>query len=88
MPLRPEVAVYACGNTVICWAFNCRDSRDTCLNAETDVGLFLGEAVTARQHDALRAAFDDLGERLAGAGAKVGPVAFADANTPRVELMA
>ncbi len=42
MPLTDKVAVYGAGTTVICWAYNCRDSRDTCLTEATDVGLFLG----------------------------------------------
>ncbi|MGH9279520.1 MAG: B3/B4 domain-containing protein [Acidimicrobiales bacterium] len=83
MPLTPQVAVYASGDTVICWAYNCRDSRDTCLQEDTDAGLFIGEAVTARQHPALRSALADLAERLAAAGATVGPVAFVDAAGAR-----
>ena len=86
MPLTDRVVVYAAGHTVLCWAYNCRDSRDTSLTAETDTGLFLGEAVTARQHDALRTAHDDLAARLAGAGADVGPVAYARRGAPTVEI--
>lgn len=85
MPLTPKVAVYAAGTTVICWAYNCRDSRDTCLVSDTDVGLFLGEAVTARQHEPLRAAFADLRDRLSAAGATVGAAQFASANSPSIE---
>ena len=88
MPLTDTVAVYAAGSTVICWAYNCRDSRDTCLTEDTDTGLFLGEAVTARQHGALRIALADLAGRLASAGATVGPVIFADRETPRAEITA
>ena len=86
MPLTPNVVVYASGDMVICWAFNCRDSRDTCLAPGTDAGLILGEAVTARQHEPLRSAFADLASRLEEAGASVGPVAFADAATPMVTI--
>jgi DNA/RNA-binding domain of Phe-tRNA-synthetase-like protein len=88
MPLTDRVAVYAAGSTVVCWAYNCRDSRDTCLTAETDVGLFVGEAVTARQHDALRTALDDLAGRLTAAGATVGPIAYADRDGPQVTVPA
>lgn len=82
-----RVVVYADGSTVLCWAYNCRDSRDTCLTAETDVGLFLGEAVTARQHEALRTALADLAERLHAAGAIVGPVTYASWATSAVEFL-
>jgi DNA/RNA-binding domain of Phe-tRNA-synthetase-like protein len=86
MPLNGQVVVYAVGSTVVCWAYNCRDSRATCLTEDTDTGLFLGEAVTARQHGALRAALDDLSGRLTAAGARVGEVAYADAGHPRVGI--
>lgn len=86
MPITDRVAVYASGSTVLCWAYNCRDSRETCLTEDTDTGLFLGEAVTARQHPALRAALDDLAARLAAAGATVGPLVYAEATHPEVEL--
>lgn len=86
MPLGDQVVVYAVGATVVCWAYNCRDSRETCLTEETDTGLFLGEAVTARQHGALRSALDDLAARLGAAGAEVGEVTYADAGSPRVEI--
>ncbi|MDQ2825684.1 MAG: phenylalanine--tRNA ligase beta subunit-related protein [Actinomycetota bacterium] len=86
MPLTDRVVVYAAGHTVLCWAYNCRDSRDTCLTAATDAALFLGEAVTARQHDALRTALEDLIGRLGAAGAEVGPVAYAERGSPVVEL--
>jgi DNA/RNA-binding domain of Phe-tRNA-synthetase-like protein len=88
MPLTDKVAVYGAGPTVICWAYNCRDSRDTCLTEDTDTGLFLGEAVTARQHGALRIALADLAARLVTAGATVGPVVFADREAPQVEIPA
>ena len=86
MPITEKVAVYAAGSTVLCWAYNCRDSRETCLTADTDTGLFLGEAVTGRQQEALRAALEDLHGRLSGAGARVGAVAYADAGRPVVDL--
>lgn len=86
MPITDRVAVYASGSTVLCWAYNCRDSRETCLTEDTDTGLFLGEAVTARQHPALRTALDDLVARLAAAGATVGPLVYADATDPEVDL--
>ena len=85
VPLTDRVAVYG-GPTVLRWAYNCRDSRETCLTEETDTGLFLGEAVTTGQHDALRTALDDLAGRLAAAGAQVGPVLFADRDKPHIEV--
>ncbi|HEX2046618.1 MAG TPA: phenylalanine--tRNA ligase beta subunit-related protein [Acidimicrobiales bacterium] len=86
MPLTDKVAVYASGSSVLCWAYNCRDSRETCLTEHTETALFLGEAVTARQHAALRAALEDLAGRLSTAGAQVGDVAYTGAEMPRMDV--
>ncbi len=86
MPLTDKVVVYASGPTVLCWAYNCRDSRQTCLTEGTDTGLFLGEAVTALQQGALRAGLEDLAGRLSAAGAEVGEIAYADAERPRIDI--
>jgi DNA/RNA-binding domain of Phe-tRNA-synthetase-like protein len=76
MPLRPDVAVYAVKDRVICYSYNYRDAEGTSVDAETDGALFVGEAVIADQHDALDAALDDLRRRLLAAGAvKVADVA-------------
>lgn len=88
MALGDAVAVYAVGDTVICWAYNCRDSADTCLTAETDRAVFVGEAVTPRQHGPIRAALAELAHRLAEVGAQVGPAGFArTGNESRAELV-
>jgi len=86
VPLTDKVAVYAAGSTVLRWAFNCRDSRETCLTGDTDTGLFLGEAVTVVQHAALRVALADLAARLTAAGGEVGPTGFADAEHPDLTI--
>ena len=86
MPLSAGVVVYAAGHTVLCWAFNCRDSRETCLTEDTDTGLFLGEAVSVRQQEPLRAALVELARCLQEAGATVGSIAYADAGTPARQL--
>lgn len=82
MPLRPTVAVYASGSEVACWAFNHRDSAKTCLHADTDVGLFMAEAVARIQYDSLEAAFAELARGLREAGADVGEIAYVNASEP------
>ncbi len=86
MPLRPQVAVYASGTEVICWAFNHRDSSATCLVPETDTALFAGEAVAGLQLASLDAALAELARELRDAGATVGPAQYADAKSPSVSL--
>lgn len=86
MPLRPQIAVYASGSEVICWAFNHRDSSATCLLPETGTALFAGEAVAASQLASLEAALAELARDLRDAGATVGPVGYADATSPAASL--
>jgi DNA/RNA-binding domain of Phe-tRNA-synthetase-like protein len=82
MPLRPNVVVYASGCEVTCWAFNHRDSVRTCLHADTDLGLFMAEAVAPIQHDSLDAAFSELARDLREAGADVGELTYVNASEP------
>lgn len=86
MPLRPQVAVYASGSEVICWAFNHRDSATTCLRTETDLGLFMAEAVANIQHDSLEIALSELARDLREAGADVGEPALVHAKSPSMNL--
>ncbi len=71
MPLTEDLAVYASGSTVLCYAFNHRDSRETCLTEGSERAVFLGEAVTRSQGLALDAAIEDLERRLASSGVGV-----------------
>jgi DNA/RNA-binding domain of Phe-tRNA-synthetase-like protein len=82
MPLRPNVVVSASGSEVTCWAFNHRDSVNTCLHAGTDIGLFMGEAVAHIQYDSLDAAFSELARDLREAGADVGETVYVNASEP------
>lgn len=86
MPLRPDVVIYASGSEVACWAFNHRDSAKTCLHAETDLGLFMAEAVAPIQYDALDAAFSELARDLREAGADVGELTYVDASAPSASV--
>ena len=80
MPLRPNVVIYASGSEVTCWAFNHRDSAKTCLHADTDLGLFMAEAVAPIQYESLDAAFEDLARDFRDAGADVGETTYVDAS--------
>ena len=82
MPLRPDVVVYASGSEVTCWAFNHRDSAKTCLLPETDLGLFMAEAVAPIQYESLDAAFSELARDLREAGADIGELAYVNASEP------
>jgi len=86
MPIKPTIPVYASGAAVLCWAFNHRDSRATCLSTETTTAAFISEAVTVEQRDGLKAALSGLSRELEWRGARPGAVAVVDANDRRVVL--
>jgi DNA/RNA-binding domain of Phe-tRNA-synthetase-like protein len=82
MPLKPTVVVYASGSEVLCWSFNHRDSAKTALHADTDVGMFMAEAVAHIQYESLDAAFAELARDLRDAGAEVGELTYVSASVP------
>ena len=86
MPVSDRVAVYAARDRVLCWAFNVRDSRETCLTADTRRAAFFGEAVAECQHEALRGVLRELSRRLTGLGARAGEIRFFDRHIPQGRL--
>lgn len=86
MPMEEDVASYACGDEVICWAYNHRDSRRTCLQPDTRQSVFIAEAVTTVQQDAVYSALQEMASELEAAGAKVGELRFADGSQPQAIL--
>lgn len=86
MPLKPTVPVYASGSEVTCWAFNHRDSAVTSLHADTDLGIFMAEAVAEIQYPSLEAAFEELARDLRDAGAAVGGTLYVDAASRSATL--
>lgn len=69
-----------------CWAFNHRDSAKTCLHEETDLGLFMAEAVAPIQYDFLDAAFSELARDLRDAGADVGETLYVQSSSPAASV--
>ena len=86
MPLKPTVPIYASGSEVTCWAFNHRDSAVTGLHEDTDLGLFMAEAVAEVQYPSLEAAFEELARHLRDVGATVGETVYADAARRSIVL--
>lgn len=85
-PLKQTGIVYACGNHVVCYGFNHRDSSRTCLDAGTSVGLFCGEAVDEATSERLHRAMLRLREILSAAGAQVSEVLVVDATKPEAQV--
>jgi len=68
-PLIENLPVYASGNTVLCWALNCRDSAIAALRPETRRALFVTEGVNAGMRDAGTRALAELQVSLEKHGA-------------------
>jgi len=87
-PITPEVPIYACDDTIICWSFNCRDSSETCLVDNSSAMLFLGEATTANQREALEQAIAQLHDLLSIKGILTGEIVSVSGKEPKVLLPA
>jgi DNA/RNA-binding domain of Phe-tRNA-synthetase-like protein len=83
-PLQAKLAVYATGDKILCWGFNCRDSKDTCLTETTDDALFFGEAVFTEHHAALHQALEKLRIILGATGAECGDVHSVNREEPEM----
>jgi DNA/RNA-binding domain of Phe-tRNA-synthetase-like protein len=82
----PGAVVCAAGDTVLCWSFNYRESRQTCLSTESTRALFTSEALSRRQAAASADGIEELRRQLARRGATVSALVCADAASPRIEL--
>ena len=85
-PLSSELVVYAAQNDVLCWGFNCRDSRKTALSANTTEALFFAEAALPEQAAAARGALEELGVLLVAAGFACPPILQLSAESPFGEI--
>lgn len=86
MPLTRDVVVYACGDTVLCWSFNHRDSCDTSLLGGTRRAVFFSEAACPEQQPGAKASLRHLAAWLEQRGAQPGPIVVASADRPVVHL--
>lgn len=80
-PLSAGLVVYACGNEVLCWGFNSRDSKISALDENSDTGIFFAEAALAAHQAPALAALEMLKEHFAAWGAVCGAIASADSAT-------
>jgi DNA/RNA-binding domain of Phe-tRNA-synthetase-like protein len=85
-PLNPDLVVYAGGNTVLCWGFNCRDNVETALDAESDDIVFFSEAVDAAGAEHARQAVADIRARLVAVGVACSELVAANKGQPAFRL--
>ncbi|HQZ63608.1 MAG TPA: phenylalanine--tRNA ligase beta subunit-related protein [Planctomycetaceae bacterium] len=82
MAVTERTVVYAADSTVMCWAFNVRDSKQTCLTGESDTSIFFGEAISDVQRESMIHATTELKQILTAAGGVIGESKVADAASP------
>jgi DNA/RNA-binding domain of Phe-tRNA-synthetase-like protein len=85
-PLKPSIIVYAAGHTVLCYGFNCRDSRLTALRGHTQDAIFCSELTNGGQRLAAENALNRLKELLSEAGAQTTEVTTVDRHHPETDL--
>jgi DNA/RNA-binding domain of Phe-tRNA-synthetase-like protein len=86
-PLKSSLLIYASGHNVICYGFNCRDSRLTALRTETQEAVFCSESTTTAQRQASEHALTHLKSLLTDAGARTTAVESIDRGRPEAELV-
>lgn len=86
MPMSESVVVYAMDSQVLCWSWNHRDSRQTCLVPDTVQAIFIGEAASSSQYAPLDRSIKALSTLLRSTGAVVSPVVTVDASSPSAAL--
>lgn len=81
-PLNPSLVVYAAGSDVLCWGFNSRDSKLTCLTENSVSALFFSEAALPVHVDPCQQALVMLREKFSAWGATCGEIVVANAGAP------
>ena len=86
MPISPEIVVYGCDREIICWAFNHRDSKNTCLTENTETAAFFSEGVSSEHKGPLIASLETIRGLLAKNGAIVGQLCVLSSETTQATL--
>lgn len=82
MQLSRDVVVYASGSEVMCWAFNYRDSRNTCLRQETEFAVFFSEGIAPVHQAPVTSALSELRHLLLANGAQVSKIYIISKQEP------
>lgn len=85
-PLSDSLVVYANDAEVLCWGFNCRDSRSTALSATTSEMAFFSEAATPAEAGASASALRELAGILSKAGFACAPVVQVNGTRPTMDI--
>ena len=85
-PLNPNLVVYGADDDVMCWGFNCRDSKLAALTAECDCAVFCSEAALPIHQAPALAALELLRDKLLAMGAQCSLVQMANRERPEFRL--
>lgn len=85
-PIKEGIVVYAAEDEVMCWGFNCRDSKRAALSTTTSNAVFFSEAVYEEQRLAAEAALGMLIECLRPLGVDCGNIVIGSAERPNFTL--
>lgn len=73
--INDKVPVYAIGSKIICWCFNHRDSKDTCVDETSGTVLFVCESIDGSQYGNQDKAVEELRRILNRGGVEISEVA-------------
>lgn len=85
-PLNPALVVYASGDDVLCWGFNSRDSKLSCLTEESDSALFFSEAALPVHRKPCQQSLVMLREKFLALGATCGDIQVANTASPTFSI--
>jgi DNA/RNA-binding domain of Phe-tRNA-synthetase-like protein len=85
-PLNNDLAVYATGNTILCWGFNCRDSKAVALDNQTDDAIFFSEVTSKSQASRSYKLIDAIRIRLLDIGVSCSEHVIANAESLSFEV--
>lgn len=85
-PLNDNLVTYATGDTVLCWGFNCRDSKAVGLDADTDNAIFFSEAAYKTQATRSHELINAIRTRLLAIGVSCSEHMLAKAGSPSFEI--
>lgn len=79
-PLKPSLVVYGSEDSIFCWGFNTRDSREVCIDEHTKDIVFLAECATSDRRPPTCHAMSSLAQSLRAGGVAVADVVDFDAS--------
>ena len=84
--LSPEQVSYMIGNEVACWCLNHRDSKNYCLDNNTDIALFCSESISVEQYSASFKSLKDIEKQIMRNGGLSSGIKILNVEFPEIEI--